>query len=184
MCLAKEKEQSIKENNLMFMAFYKYFDDVEVKKIVIKNILNFFLNFVLNLLRIMTIINLRPEYILISFTISRIFDVVLESKKYECIALFVPQLLTLMFYLEIFELNFCGLNKNTRRNIQEREQREKDLNNRLNINNDGERASYSSNLSQIDVSPDYMMYYNKESYFNDNDDNKNSQKFIELKSKT
>ena len=89
-----------------------------------------------------------------------------------------------MFYLEIFELNFCGLNKNTRRNIQEREQREKDLNNRLNINNDGERASYSSNLSQIDVSPDYMMYYNKESYFNDNDDNKNSQKFIELKSKT
>ena len=182
-CLAKGKEQSIKENHLMFMAFYKYFDDVEVKKIVIKIILNFILNLALNLLRIMTIIYLRPEYILISFTISRIFDVVLESKKYECIALFVPQLLTLMFYLEIFELNFCGLNKNTRRNIQEREQSEKNLNNRLTINNDSERSSFSSNLSEIDVSPDYSIYYNKESFFDDNDDNKNSKKFLELRTK-
>ena len=89
-----------------------------------------------------------------------------------------------MFYLEIFELNFCGLNKNTRRNIQKREQSEKDLNKRLTINNDSERSSFSSNLSEIDVSPDYSIYYNKESFFDDNDDNKNSQKFIELKSKT
>ena len=89
-----------------------------------------------------------------------------------------------MFYLEIFELNFCGLNKNTRRKIQEREQSEMELNYKMTILNNSERSSLSSNPDQIDVSPDYMMYYNKESYFNDNDDNKNSQKFIELKSKT
>ena len=86
-----------------------------------------------------------------------------------------------LVYLEMVELNFCGLNKNTRRNIQEREQREKDLNNRLTINNDSERSSFSSNLSQIDVSPDYSIYYNKESFFDDNDDNKNSQKFLEFR---
>ena len=34
------------------------------------------------------------------------------------------QLLSLLFYLEILELNFCGLNKNTKRNIQLRERME------------------------------------------------------------
>lgn len=148
------------------MNFYQYFDDVGVGKIVIKFILNLILNIVLNIFRILTLVYLRPEYILISFTISRIFDVVLESKKYECLALFVPQLLTLMFYLEIFELNFCGLNKNTRRNIQEREQEEMDLNENIIINN--RRSSLSSGSSNIEVSPDYIVDAIRES--DDNDD--------------
>ena len=29
--------------------------------------------------------------------------------------------MTLLFYLEIFEFNFCSLNKNTKKNIEERE---------------------------------------------------------------
>ena len=82
------------------------------------------LNFALNLLRTLTIVNLTPDYVLISFTISRIFMIVLESKRYECLALFPIQFITLMFYLELIELNFFGLNKNTKRNIHERERRE------------------------------------------------------------
>ena len=31
------------------------------------------------------------------------------------------QIITLLFYLEIFECNFCSLNKNTKKNIEERE---------------------------------------------------------------
>ena len=165
-CLLTGKEKSFEDQNLMFMNFYQYFDDVGVGKIVIKFILNLILNIVLNIFRILTLVYLRPEYILISFTISRIFDVVLESKKYECLALFVPQLLTLMFYLEIFELNFCGLNKNTRRNIQEREQEEMDLNENIIINN--RRSSLSSGSSNIEVSPDYIVDAIRES--DDNDD--------------
>ena len=122
--LIKGKENSIKEENLMAMAFYKYFEEVDVGIIIVKHILNLILNFALNLLRTLTIVNLTPDYVLISFTISRIFMIVLESKQYECLALFPIQFITLMFYLELIELNFFGLNKNTKRNIHERERRE------------------------------------------------------------
>ena len=164
--LAKGRAKSFEENNQMFIDFYKYFDEVDNNIILVKNVLNFILNFFLNFLRILTILHLRPEYILISFTISKILDIFFESKKYECIALFVLQLLTLMFYLEIFELNFCGLNKNTRRNIQEREQEEMDLNENIIINN--RRSSLSSGSSNIEVSPDYIVDAIRES--DDNDD--------------
>ena len=163
--LAKGRTKSFEENNQMFIDFYKYFDEVDNNIILVKNVLNFILNFFLNFLRILTILHLRPEYILISFTISKILDIFFESKKYECIALFVLQLLTLMFYLEIFELNFCGLNKNTRRNIQEREQEEMDLNENIIINN--RRSSLSSGSSNIEVSPDYIVDAIRESDVND-----------------
>ena len=122
--LIKGKENSIKEENLMAIAFYKYFEEVDTGIIIVKHILNLILNFALNLLRTLTIVNLTPDYVLISFTISRIFMIVLESKQYECLALFPIQFITLMFYLELIELNFFGLNKNTKRNIHERERRE------------------------------------------------------------
>ena len=123
-CLHKGKEESFKEKNAMFMSFYTYFDNVSVGTIIVKHILNFILNFVLNLLRSLTILYFTPDYILISFTISRIINIVMERKAYVCLVLFVLQFITLMFYLEIFEFNFCGLNKNTKRNIVERVQKE------------------------------------------------------------
>ena len=133
----------------MFIGFYKYFEEVNVGIIIVKHILNIILNFFLNLFRVLTILYLTPDYILISFTVSRILDIVIESKKYECLALFFLQFITLMFYLEIFEFNFCGLNKNTRRNIQEREKDEM---------LSQERISRTSSTSEIEVSPDYIVY--------------------------
>lgn len=43
------------------------------------------------------------------------------------------QILSLLFYLEIFEYNFCDLNKNTKRNIRLREIEE--MNNKGNNDN-------------------------------------------------
>ena len=40
-----------------------------------------------------------------------------EPEKLYCIIFFAIQFFSLMIYLEIFELNFCNLNENTRRNI-------------------------------------------------------------------
>ena len=151
-CLAKGKENSFKEKNQMFIGFYKYFEEVNVGIIIVKHILNIILNFFLNLFRVLTILYFTPDYILISFTVSRILDIVIESKKYECLALFFLQFITLMFYLEIFEFNFWGLNKNTRRNIQEREKDEM---------LSQERISRASSTSEIEVSPDYIVYSNR-----------------------
>ena len=36
----------------------------------------------------------------------------MERQVYACLSLFILQFITLMFYLELFELNFLGLNKN------------------------------------------------------------------------
>ena len=120
---------------------------IYLKKIL--SFINIILNFFLNLFRVLTILYFTPDYILISFTVSRILDIVIESKKYECLALFFLQFITLMFYLEIFEFNFWGLNKNTRRNIQEREKDEM---------LSQERISRTSSTSEIEVSPDYIVY--------------------------
>ena len=44
--------------------------------------------------------------------------------KYFCMIPFVIQIFSLLIYLEILECNFCGLNKNTKKNIQLRAIRE------------------------------------------------------------
>ena len=155
-CLHKGKEESFKEKNAMFMSFYTYFDNVSVGTIIVKHILNFILNFVLNLLRSLTILYFTPDYILISFTISRIINIVMERKAYVCLVLFVLQFITLMFYLEIFEFNFWGLNKNTKRNIAERVQKEMLLQEEYE-NNPG-RLSSASSFDEIDITPDYVIY--------------------------
>ena len=69
-----------------------------------------------------------------------------------------------MFYLEIFELNFCGLNKNTRRNIEERELRETLQIGSININEDSQSLG-----SDIEIGDYYIL----------SDDNSNEQKIEE-----
>ena len=51
--------------------------------------------------------------------IKRMIDLIKdEPEKLYNLIFFVIQFISLMFYLEIFEFNFCNLNKNTRRNIK------------------------------------------------------------------
>ena len=154
-CLKTGKEDSFESGNMMFISFYKYFEEVSVATIVVKHILGLILNFGLNLLRTLTILYFTPDFILISFTISRIINIVMDTERYECLALFVLQFITLMFYLEIFELNFWGLNENTRRNILQRERQESILQEKL--ENDS-MSGRSSNASEIEITPDYVMY--------------------------
>ena len=156
-CLITGKEKSIEQKNFLFIGFYKYFNEVNVGIIIAKQLLNFILTFILNLFRALTILNFTPDYILISFAISRIVNVVIETKKYICLALFPFQFFFLLFYLEIIELKFCGLNKNTKKNIQIRGERElnksiSDINGRM-----SDISSRSSNASDIEIAPDYAI---------------------------
>ena len=75
-------------------------------------------------------------------------DIIFGTKKYICIIFFVLQFITLMLHLEIFVFNFCGLNKNTRRNIQEREAHETYLNS---------NETRPSSKSDIDIAPNYSI---------------------------
>ena len=139
-CLFKSRDDEI------FGDFYNYFEKSSVGIIISKHIISLILNVILNLFKILTIAFLTPDYILISFTLSKIVNVLLETKEYACIAMFIVQFISLMIYLEIIELNFLGLNKNTRNCIQNRENQERLL----------ERSKTTDSFS-IDIDGDYYI---------------------------
>ena len=94
-------------------------DDIGLK--IGKIILSYIISVVSNILYILNIYYFNPNYVLISFQFSKIADVLINengNNKYYCIIFFVIQLSFLMIYLEIIELNFCDLNKNTKKNIE------------------------------------------------------------------
>ena len=113
----KDKANS---DDFFVRSFYLYFEKVNPGLIILKMILNLFLGFCLNTFSILSNYYFNPNYTLIALHLGKFSQVLIEEpfEKYYCIILFVCQFFCLMIYLEILELNFCGLNKNTRRNIE------------------------------------------------------------------
>ena len=114
--------------------------------------------FIYFLLRILTLVYFTPTHLLICLSLSK-FIVLLINKdsslKYLSIIPFIFQFFSLMIFLEIIELNFCGLNKNIKRIITMREEQDRLL-------GANERGSVNSVLSnEIEYSPGY--YYRQNS---------------------
>ena len=87
----------------------------------------------------------------------KIFDLLLRNKsdyKFFSLPLFVFQILGLLVFLEIIELNFCGLNKNTKRNIESREKHEY-----LNIlrNDESSEVGIDRGERQFEITPGYFV---------------------------
>ena len=128
----------INGTNHIFFQFYAYY----MKKGLVKTIIRFFLGFVvtgfiIDILEFMILDKLTPNYIIIGFEIGKIPSNIIEfiedevsEKHYKnlkvlvlvvLVILSILQIASLLLYLEIFELNFCNLNENTKKNIEERE---------------------------------------------------------------
>ena len=62
----------------------------------------------------------NPSFILIIFQLSSITDSLIKkpAEKSYCIVFYILQFFALMIHLEIIELNFFGLNNNTKRNVE------------------------------------------------------------------
>ena len=71
-----------------------------------------------------------------------------DNSKFYCIIFFAFQLFFLMIYLEILELNFCNLNKNTKKNIEFRSIAESTLEN-------GRDSTIGKGI--IDINKDYCI---------------------------
>ena len=129
--------------------FYKYFDDVPPGIIVGKSLINVIFNFFLSTFTILTLYNFTPDYVLISVSLSKFVNFLIDyqSDRYYFIIFFILQFFCLLLYLEIIELNFCKLNKNTRRNIQIRG--DQDIS--------GENESDSQRASLFEISPGYLI---------------------------
>ena len=132
----------------LFMLFYSYFKNENVG-IKIGKLIIVYVSITINgILNILIIYYFNPNYILISFQISKIIQVLIdeEKEKYYCIFFFIFQFLALMIYLEIIELNFCGLNENTKSKINYRGQ--------LELTEDFGR---NSSIDNIELNKDYFL---------------------------
>ena len=108
-------------NNELHEKLVHSFDNIGA--LITKFIINMIFQFLYFLLRILTLANFTPTHLLICLSVSKFLVTLIQNNstvKFICIIPFVFQFFSLMVYLEIIELNFWGLNKNTKRNIHQR----------------------------------------------------------------
>jgi len=108
------------------------------------------------ILVILIIYYLRPNLLIITDEINVLEGIILfedNPNRFYTLIPFAFQILSMMVYFEIIELNFCNLNKNTAKNIEMREEEE--------------RISRPSDTSLIELEE---QYYVKENEFKSKDE--------------
>ena len=99
------------------------FHELKPGYIILGFFLNIIIGFIQYLSRILILDYFTPNHMMIAYELLKIYHVLIKSpseNKYYSLIFFVLQFFILMFYLEIFEFNFCKLNENTKRNVQQR----------------------------------------------------------------
>ena len=121
--------------NHIFFQFYDYYDNNGLWTVISRFLIGLFITgFLSDILEFIILNKMSPNYIIIGFETGKIPLIIIKFviKDYEkrklkvlilvaILVLFVLQVIILLFYFEIFEFNFCSLNKNTKRNIEKRE---------------------------------------------------------------
>ena len=107
--------------NIKSVSITSYFNNGNIGLNIIKLLLVFILHIIMSPLTILIIFYFRSNFILIVFLLTSIIQNIIDNSdnlnKLICIPFHLVQIFALLVYLEIIELNFCGLNKNTKRNI-------------------------------------------------------------------
>ena len=160
-------------NESIFNSIRDYFKKTNVATIIFFQFFYFIIHSGIDtLLRVLIIYYLRPNHIIINDQISVFEEIIIylkfenkeknikESNKYFTIIPFVIQILCLLFYYEILELNFCNLNRNTVKNIQARERYQED----------NEQESIDSIKNDIELIDQYYLV-DDESEFKDGEKN-------------
>lgn len=132
--------------------YLNYFTNVSVGYEIFKFISNIFMVFFLYTFMALTNYYFTPNHLVCIDQLGKMIRVIVnESKnlKYIYIFPFSLQLIILMIFLEILELNFCGLNKNSKKNIQIRAISEM---NDLDKDDDIDRSE-----TDIEIVPGYMI---------------------------
>ena len=101
--------------------YKNYFKDINIGYEIFKFISNIFMVFFLYISMALTNFYFGPNHLIVNNELGNMIIFLLKSEskiKYYSIILFVIQFFFLMVFLELIELNFCNLNKNTKRKIQ------------------------------------------------------------------
>ena len=142
----------------MISEFYLYFEEVHPGLIVGKQLLIIVIMSINTALTMLNIYYFNPNFFLISFHLPKFVQILIDEdpEKFYCLIFFFLQFISLLIYLEIIELNFCNLNKNTKRNIE--------LRGIEDFSGDNGRDS-TVEEGKLDINPDYYLK------FGENDNN-------------
>ena len=131
---------------VLFIIQLVFYTENDIKKnltnfIIFKIVLPLILNVIMSPLTILIVYYFPPDYILIISLLSSIvrtltFCIRYLKFRYVSIPLHIIQIFVMLVYLEILELNFCGLNENTRRNIHLRSETDSSFNQRETVSSD------------------------------------------------
>ena len=120
--------QYINGTNKLLFQFFEFYSENGIWYMLLWFIIGLILvGFCVGFLEFLTLNILTPDYIIISYCFSRIPSIIISIEginRWIILTISIFQILSLLFYLEILEYNFCDLNKNTKKNIEEREKNE------------------------------------------------------------
>ena len=99
--------------------FLDYFNDKSIIHEIIKVISNIIMVFLLYISMALTNFYFSPSHVVVNSELANMFNFLfIIQDRYYTLILFFFQFILLMIFLEVIELNFCDLNKNTKRNIR------------------------------------------------------------------
>ena len=123
----------------------EYFESIQTATIIFYRFIFFLFDGCTYFLLVVLMINhLKPNHMIITdelYVYQNLIFFKEKEKKYYTLIPFFLQILALLFYFEILELNFLGLNRNTVKNIQLREGEEN--------NNENEERSSANSLVEL-----------------------------------
>ena len=134
------------DKNNYYYSYFQFLENAEFKYSFSRFISWMILYGLLQLFQSLSLENLSVNHMMISYElgkIAKILDGSKSDKKWYSIILFILQFIILLFFLEIFEFNFCNLNKNTKRNIEERSLTTMDMRESINSVNKIDINGYS-----------------------------------------
>ena len=115
-------------NDDTFLKELSEYDKSKIGKLLIRIVLGMIGDGIINSIVEFHTLNLfNPNYIFVCYEISKIANFFFYIENLSQLFILIPftfQIIALLFYIEIFEFNFCGLNKNTKKNILLREKEE------------------------------------------------------------
>ena len=139
-------------------SFSDYFDENGISGPIVHIVYLTSFRFFLNILKILTVYYFTQFHTYTAYILIKVFDLILKKEnnyKYFTLLFFVFQFLGLLVFLEIIELNFFGLNKNTKKNIEMREIQE---NMKLMEENDKDsEVGENQNKNKIECAPGYLI---------------------------
>ena len=160
-----------KTENFIIIGLLKYyFQETDVIYIIFYQCLFFIIERGIYFLLILLVsFYLSPNHNIITENISAYLSIFIfeeDTNKYYSIITFALQLFILLFYFEILEFNFLGLNKNTLRNIRIRERIE--------------TSARISVVSEIELEDQYVIRNNeRKSRDSDDEDDRNGNSGVE-----